>query len=328
MHQNCHRWIMGALIATLLLVWQSPLSAQRFGRRSQGPGTVSNVKWSADGKAAYYTSEGKRYRLDLTEFQTSPVDEDDPEAEASTPPPRATGRRGSYSQTNTGTYVGRPTRGRQYTQVNSPDEKWEAHYENWNVVLKPTGEGEPIQVTTEGDEGVHYGTASWVYGEELRQTRAMWWTPDSKKLLYYKFDDRKVKPFYLIRGWSEINTELYPEYYAKAGADNPIAELYIYDLATDKSIRVDIGGSGEEYVYGIRVTPGGDTMLVNWTDRLQHDLKIYAIDLETGKCRLVVEGTSGHLANQLAPDAVPERPAAFSMAHRKNGLHALRIAQP
>ena len=30
-------------------------------------------------------------------------------------------------------------------------------------------------------------------------------------------------------------------------------------------------------------------MLVNWTDRLQQHLKVMAIDLETGSCRLVID---------------------------------------
>jgi len=117
----------------------------------------------------------------------------------------------------------------------------------------------------------------------------MWWTADSKKIIYYKFDDTKVEKFYLIRGWSKINTELYPEYYAKAGANNPIAELFVYDLETKKSTRIDIGGSGNEYIYGVRLSPLEDVMLVNWTDRLQQHLKVMKIDLESGKCETLIE---------------------------------------
>ena len=117
----------------------------------------------------------------------------------------------------------------------------------------------------------------------------MWWTPDSKKILFYKFDDTNVKKFYLLRGWSKINTELYPEYYAKAGANNPVAELFIYDLESKKTTRVDVGGSGDEYIYGIRLSPGNDAMLVNWTNRLQQHLKVLSIDLETGACTTLIE---------------------------------------
>ena len=75
----------------------------------------------------------------------------------------------------------------------------------------------------------------------------------------------------------------------KAGAKNPGAELFVYDLASQEVTRIDVGGGSEEYIYNIRTSPDGAVMLVNWTDRLQHHLKVMAIDLETGDGRLVVE---------------------------------------
>ena len=69
---------------------------------------------------------------------------------------------------------------------------------------------------------------------------------------------------------------------------NPIAELWIYDLESEKSTRVNVGGTGDEYIYNIRVSPKGDVMMVNWTDRLQQNLVVYGIDLETGDCREIV----------------------------------------
>ncbi len=284
---------MSALAVFLIgcLFLPSLAHAQRGRPSSGGPGTVAKVVWSEDGQSVSFTSEGVRYRFDLrkpvkTEIKEAEKPEGQPAEEARPP----VTRRGSNSDSgNTGKYLGRPSRGRQYTEVESPDGKWEAQYKDWNLVLENKATGEIVPVTTDGNEDVHYGTASWVYGEELDQNKAMWWTPDSKKILYYKFNDTDVQKFYLLRGWSKINTELYPEYYAKAGANNPIAELFIYDLESKQTIRVDIGGSGEEYIYGVRSSPLGDVMLVNWTDRLQHHLKVMAIDLETGACQPIIE---------------------------------------
>jgi dipeptidyl-peptidase-4 len=201
------------------------------------------------------------------------------------------GRAGRAETTLMGRYVGRPVRGRQYTSVVSPDEVWEAEYVDFNVRLKNAQTGEEKWVTTEGDEKVHFGTASWVYGEELGQNKAMWWSPDSKKLLYYKFDDSNVEPFYLVRGWSDVNTDLYPENYPKAGANNPIAELMVYDMATGKSLEVEAGDDPEQYIYNVRTTPDGATVLMNRTNRHQNHLDVLAIDLETGETRVVVTET-------------------------------------
>ena len=266
----------------------SDAAAQRA-RQARGPGVVSKVVWNEDGKSVEFTNQGKRFKFDFeSKDKTEAEAKKDGDGDRPSPQVRRR-RRQRQEQGNSGKYVGRPSRGRQYTKVDSPDGKWQAQYKDWNLILENKDSKEIVNVTMDGDENIHYGTASWVYGEELNQTKAMWWSSDSKKIVYYKFDDSKVDQFYLIRGWSEINTKLYPEYYAKAGANNPIAELFIYDLETKETTRVDVGGSGEEYIYGIRLSPLGDTMLVNWTDRLQQHLKVMSIDLESGKCKTIIE---------------------------------------
>ena len=229
------------IIACACCVFNSSAVAQRFrSAPASGPGVVSKVIWNEDGKSVEFSSDGKRYKFDLTTSKRSEIESKKGDKIPVAPPTSPRGRRGlSSASGNTGKYIGRPSRGRQYTAVESPNGKWEAQYKDWNLVLENKETKDVVNVTTDGDENIHYGTASWVYGEELGQTKAMWWTPDSKKILYYKFNDTDVDQFYLLRGWSKINTELYPEYYAKAGAKNPIAELFIYDLETKASTRVE-----------------------------------------------------------------------------------------
>jgi dipeptidyl-peptidase-4 len=281
------------ILGTILIAFTGP--HQGFAQRAPStglPGTISAVQWDESGEFVQYTSEGQRFTFNLKTLEKTKVElEPETDGNSNSANPLAQNRiRGRRNDDNlTGTYVGQPARGRQYTQVISPDDKWEAVYRDWNLVLIDRESKQEIPVTTDGNKDVHYGTASWVYGEELDQNKAIWWTADSKKVLYYRFDDSKVKLFYLVRGWSEIGTEIYPEHYPKAGAENPAASLFVYDLNTKKSTRIDVGGGSEEYIYGIRSSPDGKVMLVNWTDRLQRHLKVLAIDLETGNCRTVVE---------------------------------------
>jgi len=53
-----------------------------------------------------------------------------------------------------------------------------------------------------------YGTASSVYGEELFQRSAMWWSPDSKKLAYYRFDESQVPDYYLALAQTSLQDKL------------------------------------------------------------------------------------------------------------------------
>ena len=281
------------LLGTLAFAFAA--TDQGFAQRASSsslPGTVSAIQWDDSGDLVRFTSDGQRFVFNLKTLEKA-EDKSDPKAESNAEPADSAapnrGRRRGNDDNLTGKYVGRPGRGRQYTQVISPDDRWEAVYRDWNLVLVDRESKKEVPVTTDGNKDIHYGTASWVYGEELDQNKAIWWTPDSRKVLYYRFDDSKVKPFYLVNGWSQIGTDIYPEYYPKAGAENPAASLFVYDLETNKSIRIDAGGGSDEYIYGIRSSPDGKIMLVNWTDRLQRHLKVLAIDPETGKCRTVIE---------------------------------------
>src|ERR1700704_413753 len=75
-------------------------------------------------------------------------------------------------------------RGRQSPIANSPDGHLMASYRDRNVSVCNADGSNESPVTRDGNEKerIKYGTASWVYGEELGQTTAMWWNPSSTKL--------------------------------------------------------------------------------------------------------------------------------------------------
>src|SRR5437870_1250833 len=74
-------------------------------------------------------------------------------------------------------------------------------------------------ITTDGHEKnrVKYGTASCVYGEELGQRTAMWWSPDSTRIAYYRFDETQVPDYYLQLDQTALQSKIDVEPYPKAG---------------------------------------------------------------------------------------------------------------
>ena len=59
--------------------------------------------------------------------------------------------------------------------------------------------GKETRLTWDGTNTIMNGYASWVYYEEIfgrpSRYRAFWWSPDSKKLAFYRFDDTQVPMF-------------------------------------------------------------------------------------------------------------------------------------
>jgi dipeptidyl-peptidase-4 len=183
----------------------------------------------------------------------------------------------------------RAPRGRQLDRETSPDGRLVAEHREHNLWLADADGGEARAVTTDGTPLVRYGRASWVYGEELDQDTAMWWSPDSSMLAFYRFDDSAVPPYHLLKGLADLRTEVMTEFYPKAGDPNPVAGLIVLEVASGRLVEIDVGGDGEAYIYGVRFSPDGSKLLFLRLDRPQRRLELVAADPRTGESRTVLE---------------------------------------
>jgi dipeptidyl-peptidase-4 len=259
---------------------------QRMSQQSAGALRTGqlNATWSADGKTFEYNHDGKRYRYDLaaraaTEIGTAPE-----------PAAGGGGRGGRGAQ-------GGPARGRQFDSALSPDGKLKAFYRDRNLWISDALGANETAVTTDGNDRdrIKYGTASWVYGEELGQRTAMWWSPDNRRLAYYRFDESPVRDYYLQMKQTEIQSEMDVEAYPKAGAPNPIVELFVYDIASKRATKVDVRDGKAfdnavvgHYVYRIEWSRDGRELLFHRTNRRQNILELAAANPETGETRVVL----------------------------------------
>ncbi|MGC8746285.1 MAG: DPP IV N-terminal domain-containing protein [Candidatus Saccharicenans sp.] len=243
------------------------------------PGAL-RVTWKDEGRALEFSRDGKQWRFDLETKKLTEI------GKAQEQPPMPFGRR-----------AGMPERGRQFTTAESPDKKFKAVYRDRNVYLVDNTSQAEFPITTDGSEKTRlkYGTASWVYGEELEQITAMWWSPDSKKLAFYRFNEKDVPDYYLELDQTKLYSRMDIEPYPKAGEPNPIVDLLIYDLITKKITTVDVRDgqpfSNEvigHYVYGINWTKDGRELLFFRANRRQNITELAAADPETGKTRVVV----------------------------------------
>ncbi len=246
----------------------------RAARRIGGGGIIRDIRF--DDSHAYWLSPDGWKQVDL---ESGDIEEADPKAL-----PARAGRAGG----DRGRRGPRPARGRQLTEARSPVEPWTAVHLDHDVWIR-SEDGVELPVTTDGTEAFRYGTASWVYGEELDQTEAMWWSPDGRYLAFYAFDVSPTRDYHLVDGLTGLRSEIKSERYPKAGDPNPIAGLRIFEKETGEMVTVDVGADTDQYVYAVRWTPEGDELLFSRTNRHQDHLEVMAADPETGECRLVVE---------------------------------------
>src|SRR4051812_43371249 len=225
--------------------------------------------------ALEYSRDGKRYRFAPGARTVSEV------------PPAAAAASTSASRARPA-----PERGRQEDVVESPDGKLKAVYRDRNLFISPVTGGSETEVTHDGSvkDRIKNGTASWVYGEELAQTTAMWWSPDSSRLAYYRFDETKVPDYFVELDQTALQSTIDTEAYPKAGVPNPVVDVYVYDLATKKTTRVDVRNGRNfddlvvgHYVYGITWSADGRELLFHRTNRQQNILELAAADPASGE---------------------------------------------
>ncbi|MEM7229910.1 MAG: DPP IV N-terminal domain-containing protein [Planctomycetota bacterium] len=235
-------------------------------------GRVSDIYWSPDGNVVSYTVGSERFRLDLATMNRDAIDTSEDRPEAGDDGPR---RR-------------RPARGRQRAEELSPDGLFTAICRDYNVVIRNNESRDEMIVTTDGTTKLRYGMASWVYGEELDQTDAMFWSPDSSRLAFYQFDESGVQDFYLLGNITTNRTTVLREGYPKPGEANPVASLRIFDVASERLISVDTALDDDHYVYNVRFTPNGDALMFSRTNRHQNVLEIMVAEPSTGDSRIVL----------------------------------------
>jgi dipeptidyl-peptidase-4 len=256
---------------------------EQYARMSKEiPGAVKSGALAAswkDGTSIEYTRDGKVFRFDVASKTTTEI------GPATAAPSMAGGR------------MNLPERGRQVASTESPDKALKAFYKDRNLFVSAADGSGELAVTADGSEKdrIKYGTASWVYGEELAQTTAMWWSPDSKKLAYYRFDEKQVPDFFLQMDQTKLYSKADIEAYPKAGDPNPIVDLFVYDVASKTTVRIDVRGGKPfdndvvgHYVYRIRWSPDGRELLFLRANRRQNTLELTAADPATGACRVVL----------------------------------------
>jgi dipeptidyl-peptidase-4 len=156
-----------------------------------------------------------------------------------------------------------------------------------------------VQVTKDGKPNyIINGSADWVYEEELSLTKAFYWSPDSKRLAFYRFDETNVRE-YNLQIWHE--GQLYPEdrryKYPKAGEVNSIVEIKIFTLDNSNTTTVDIGSETDIYIPRVTWTQNPELLSVRRLNRHQNNMEVLHANASTGVTNLILADKSPAYVN-------------------------------
>jgi dipeptidyl-peptidase 4 len=176
----------------------------------------------------------------------------------------------------------------------SPDSQYVAYTKNNNIYTYSLKNKRETRLSIDGTKTILNGVATWVYWEEIfgRPTafRAFWWSPDSKKLAYMRFDESKT-PMFPIYNSEGLHGYLEETRYPKCGDVNPSVRLAFVDPEGEKTTWADFDEKEDQYMGWPEWSLNGEGLMVQWINRGNDNLKLYNVSPSTGKKKVIYEET-------------------------------------
>ena len=187
----------------------------------------------------------------------------------------------------------------------SPDSSMIAFTRANDLYVYDLAAGREKRLTFDGSDVILNGYASWVYYEEIfgrpSHYRAFWWSPDSRRIGFYRFDNGEVPmfPIYSPAGQDgSLNRTRYP----KAGEKNPEVRIGMIDVralpfgaperkVARKTVWADFDPSEDQYFGTPLWGPDGASFYVSREPRIQNTLDLYRVSALDGSKELIYHET-------------------------------------
>lgn len=161
----------------------------------------------------------------------------------------------------------------------SPTYNHVAYVDNYNLYVLNDDE-EIKQVTTKGSREFTFGQS--VSRNEFGISKGVFWAPNGKLLAYYSEDLTEVSD-YPILDLTKIPAEYKLIKYPMSGQTSSKVSLWIYDIITNKSFRLETGEPGDNYLTCVTWGPESKFIYVAHLNRDQNFLQLYKYDANTGQ---------------------------------------------
>ncbi|MBR1576470.1 MAG: DPP IV N-terminal domain-containing protein [Bacteroidales bacterium] len=178
----------------------------------------------------------------------------------------------------------------------SPDSTMLAFTRDNNLFVYDLEAGREKQLTFDGSDVILNGYASWVYYEEIfgrpSRYKAFWWSPDSRRIGFYRFDNGEV-PMFPIYSHSGQDGTLNRTRYPKAGETNPEVRIGMIDVralpfgagakkVARKTVWADFDPSEDQYFGTPFWGPDGESFYIAREPRIQNTLDLYRVSARDG----------------------------------------------
>lgn len=167
----------------------------------------------------------------------------------------------------------------------SPDGNYVAYTKKNDLYTVNINTKKETRLTSDGSDLILNGYASWVYMEEIlgraSRYKAFWWSPDSKNIAFFRSNDTDVPEFVITDGEGHggyVEKMRYP----KVGDKNPEVKVGMVKPDGGNIVWSDFNEKDDQYFGQPAWKPDGSALLVQWMNRKQNKLIVYAVNPANG----------------------------------------------
>ncbi|MBB6142222.1 dipeptidyl-peptidase-4 [Silvibacterium bohemicum] len=213
----------------------------------------------------------------------------------------------------------------------SPDSRRAAYVRANNLYVEELATGKIVQLTTDGSADIINGTSDWVSEEELKLRNCFRWSPDSRSIAYWQFDQSGVGEYTLINDTRSEYPETVKYKYPQPGTTNSAVRAGVVPVSGGPTrwIRLE-GDSRNHYIAQLEWAGNSNEVMIEYLNRLQNTAQIMLANAGTGDARLFFEDTDKAWVDHFPLDWIEDGHGGTSadllwLSERDGWRHAYRV---
>src|SRR5882762_6504606 len=181
----------------------------------------------------------------------------------------------------------------------SPNRRWAAYVSDHNLFVRDLSTGATLQLTSDGVAGRDYATPLPSLGlmvgqetQDVKQSAAVFWSPDSSKLVTYRIDSRNSGRFTSLQFVppDQLRPRAFTYVYPLPGEVLAKAEPIIFDVLSGK--RIDVQTAALEVPFqdgpGFDWFPDSKRFYYDYDERGYKAKELRVVDAATGEQRVLL----------------------------------------
>ena len=180
----------------------------------------------------------------------------------------------------------------------SPNKRWAAFVRDHNLFLRDVSTGTELQLTHDGEKGWDYATPLPSLRlmvdqgtEDVKQPAAVFWAPDSSRLVTYRIDSRNSGRFTSLQFVppNQLRPKAFTYVYPLPGEVLAKAQPILFDVQSGR--RIDVNSSIElpfQDGPGFEWLPDSKGFFYDWDERGYKAKELRVIDASTGEQKVLM----------------------------------------